>query len=29
MLVAPFLKPEGRLHLEHLAQEYLSRNSGT
>jgi len=28
MLVAPFLKPEGRLHLEHLAQEYLSREQG-
>lgn len=28
MLVAPFLKPEGRLHLERLAQEYLSREEG-
>ncbi len=25
MLVAPFLQAEGRLHLEQLAQEYLSR----
>jgi hypothetical protein len=25
MLVAPFLRAEGRLHLEQLAQEYLSR----
>lgn len=25
MLVAPFLQPEGRLHLERLAQEYLTR----
>lgn len=29
MLVAPFLKPEGRLHLERLAQEYLSREQGS
>ncbi len=29
MLVAPFLKPEGRLHLEDLAQEYLARDEGT
>lgn len=28
MLVAPFLQPEGRLHLERLAQEYLSREEG-
>jgi AcrR family transcriptional regulator len=28
MLVAPFLQPEGRLHLEQLAQEYLSREEG-
>ncbi len=28
MLVAPFLAPEGRLHLEHLALEYLSRDEG-
>jgi AcrR family transcriptional regulator len=28
MLVAPFLKPEGRLHLEGLAQEYLAREKG-
>ena len=28
MLVAPFLKPGGRLHLEHLAQEYLVREEG-
>jgi hypothetical protein len=28
MLVAPFLKPEGRLHLEKLAQEYLAREVG-
>ena len=27
MLVAPFLRPEGRLHLERLAQEYLVRGS--
>jgi hypothetical protein len=27
MLVAPFLRPEGRLHLERLAQEYLVRRS--
>jgi AcrR family transcriptional regulator len=25
MLVAPFLQPDGRLHLERLAQEYLAR----
>ena len=29
MLVAPFLKPEGRFHLEKLAQEYLLRERGT
>lgn len=28
MLVAPFLQPEGRLHLERLAQEYLARSPG-
>ena len=28
MLVAPFLQPEGRLHLQQLAQEYLSREEG-
>lgn len=28
MLVAPFLQPDGRLHLERLAQEYLSREEG-
>lgn len=28
MLVAPFLQPEGRLHLEQLAQDYLSREEG-
>lgn len=28
MLVAPFLQPEGRLHLERLAQEYLAREEG-
>lgn len=28
MLVAPFLKPEGRVHLERLAQEYLAREEG-
>ncbi|MEX1993599.1 MAG: TetR/AcrR family transcriptional regulator [Steroidobacteraceae bacterium] len=28
MLVAPFLQPEGRLHLEQLAQEYLRRERG-
>jgi AcrR family transcriptional regulator len=28
MLVAPFLKPEGRLYLEGLAQEYLAREKG-
>lgn len=29
MLVAPFLHPEGRMHLERLAQEYLVRGEGT
>lgn len=29
MLVAPFLQPDGRLHLERLAQEYLSREEGS
>jgi AcrR family transcriptional regulator len=28
MLVAPFLRPEGRMHLEGLAQEYLVRGQG-
>jgi AcrR family transcriptional regulator len=28
MLVAPFLKPEGRAHLERLAQEYLAGEEG-
>ena len=27
MLVAPFLQPESRLHLEALAQGYLAKNS--
>jgi hypothetical protein len=29
MLVAPFLQPESRMHLERLAQEYLERGEGT
>ena len=29
MLVAPFLQPESRMHLERLAQEYLVRGEGT
>lgn len=28
MLVAPFLRPDGRMHLEGLAQEYLVRGQG-
>ena len=29
MLVAPFLQPESRIHLERLAREYLVRGEGT